>query len=696
MNNLARIGILAVFLLSGLAVNAQSSTEELLEKANKQYNLYAYNLAVRSYRSVLENEPGNPEAIGKLADCYRQLNQPDEAVKWYERAVTVPGASSAILLNYGKTLASLGRYDDAKKQYLRYAEGNQMIGNHFASACDFAKAHGDDASGFAVKNEAVNTPSSDFGAAFFNKNVIFSSSRTDMARKVDKKSASDWTGDAFNQLFLSSRDAKGMLGKPAFLKSDLENNFNEGPVSFSADGEKVAFCRNNFVDGSRQVGGQGVRMSLYLGELIDGKWANIKPFAWNGDFSTGYATFSPDGKTLFYASDREGGYGGWDIYASVFNGKTWNAPENLGSSVNTPGDEITPFNDGKSLFFASDWHDGFGGMDIFKADIDGGEFKKIKHLGPGINSSRDDYGFVFDEKLNLGYLTSNRKGSKGNEDIWQVNRATENYSITVQADKKPLGGAEIDFSACNGGKILADKTGHIAFDLLEGTTSCTAVIRKAGYEAVAVEIFSGMKTRSLLIELQKRAEGTSATVEMTPPAPVVYSTETPAAPAKGSSKNFDGQYVGRVMNADTKGFLEDVFVSAKAQPDGRAMNIQTDAEGRFGFDLEPGKTYKITASRAGFAEESMSIKADAKAKDLGNLKLRDAYSAAGNPVKQSEQPVIVAKPAENTATATPQKEAEKPVIATTSTIEKMETMKSETVIFKPESNGASGPKPVVF
>ncbi len=701
-----RVGLLTAALLLCISVASAQvvAVDELLEKANKQYNLYAYNLAVRSYRSVLEQEPGNPEAIGKLADCYRQLNQPDEAVKWYERAVIIPGASAGTVLNFGKTLMSLGRYDEARVQFVRFQQSDAATGQHFVSACDFAKAHADDAANFDVKNEAVNTPSSDFGAAFFNKNVVFSSSRSDLARKTDKKSASDWTGDAFNQLFVSSRDAKGFLGKPSFLKSDLENNFNEGPVSFSADGERLAFSRNNFVDGSRQIG-SGVRMSLYTGELIDGKWANVKPFPHNGDFSTGYATFSPDSRVLYFASDREGGYGGWDIYASNFNGKSWDAPANLGPSVNTPGDEITPFYDGKSLFFASDWLEGFGGMDVFRADVDGGEFKKITHLGPGINSSRDDYGFTYDAAMNLGYLTSNRKGGKGNEDIWQVSRATEVFSITVNSDKKPLAACEFDFAACNGGKATGDANGSIQFDLLEGTNSCTVVVRKAGFEAVAVEVYSGMKERNLLVNLQKREVGTPASVEMTPPAsPVTYSTETPGVPVKGSSKNFDGQWTGRVMNADTKGYLEDVFVGVKSAEGKMLGSVQTDAEGRFGFDFEPGKTYKVTASRAGFAEESLTVKADATKKDLGEIKLRDAYSAAAAvPAKQPEPPVAAApKPAETkpaeTKPAEQKKEEPAPVVYSTEkkTEAKPETAKPEVVVFKPDSNGASAPKPVVF
>jgi hypothetical protein len=182
----------------------------------------------------------------------------------------------------------------------------------------------------------------------------------------------------------------------------------------------------------------GLEMSLYLADVdATGNWLNVHPFAHNSG-STGFPSFSADGKTLYYASNRAGGQGGFDIYKSEKKGTIWGEAQNLGTTINTKGDEITPFHDGKNLFFASDWHFGFGGYDIFK--VSGSE---VINLGTGVNSSGDDYGFIFDPSpivsgsttVSSGFFVSNRKGVKGKDDIYSVTMTTK--AATAAATPAP-------------------------------------------------------------------------------------------------------------------------------------------------------------------------------------------------------------------------------------------------------------------
>ncbi len=698
MNSLFRrglMGLLAVALFSAAAFG--QSTEELIEKADKQYSLYAFNLAVKTYRSVLEREPNHPDALARLADCYRQLNQPEESLKWFEKASQSPSANPFAFFNHGKALMSVGKYAEAKSIFQLFANSDAEKGSHYAAMCDFAIQHKDGGSAFLAKNEPANSSASDFGPAFWQSGkVVWASSRKDMARKSDKKNGDAWDGNSYNQLFVSQRDANGFLAKPVFLKNDLQNNYNEAPVTLSAGGQFLAFSRNNFVDGSRQVGADGVKMTLYTGEFLDGQWANVKPYAFSGNASCGYPAFSPDGKILFFASDREGGFGGWDIWASAFDGQNWGSPENLGPNVNSKGDEIAPFFDGKNLFFSSDWHFGFGGMDVFRAELDGNSWSRLTHMGPQINSPRDDYGFIFDEKMNVGYLASNRTGGKGNEDIYRIARATDDYQIQVVAveDKKPIAGATVDFSTCGGATVKTDATGKAAFSLLQRSVDCQAVIRAAGRETLAIDIFSGMKSKNMIAALKKGNSEAVAEAQK----PIEHSTSAPskAAPVvqkvdAPKDKNYDALFAGQVVNAETKGFLQNVIVRASTQPSGPIFETSTDENGRFGFNLEPQKGYRLTFTRAGFAEESRSLVAETKARNLGLFSMRDAYSVAAPTEKVIEK--VAEKPAEKPIekpVETKKEEAAKPVEHSTPT-----PPTSNVIVFKPETASQTKP-PVVF
>lgn len=169
-----------------------------------------------------------------------------------------------------------------------------------------------------------------------------------------------------------------------------------------------------------------MNMSLYIADVVNGEWQNTKPFPYNGvDYATGFPSLTDDGNTLVFASNNSStttGGKGWDIYVSNFVNGEWSAPRNLGAPLNTSGNEITPFYSGADLYFSSDWHIGLGGFDVFRAQLANNDVTNIFHLGPGINSSYDDYGFIFNAQQNTGYLTSNRPGGRGNEDIWQVQK----------------------------------------------------------------------------------------------------------------------------------------------------------------------------------------------------------------------------------------------------------------------------------
>ncbi len=398
--------------------------QTLIEKADKQYELHAYRLAAKSYESVLTGNDDQWGATLRLADCYLHLNDLEKAASQYARAVADGQVQPEDMLRYGRVLMMLGQYENAEQRFKVYAKTNAAVANQFIKACEYARSNNETPSSYEVTSlSKINTNGAEFGLTMWKNQLIWSSTRTDFKRPINNQKNDIIDGEP-NQLFIAPIEGLAtQANKVHFLKTDLRNTFNESNPSFSPDGKTVAFMRNNIAEDERVMSNGGLEMSLYLADVdAAGNWLNVRPFAHNSG-STGFPSFSADGKTLYYASNRAGGQGGFDIYKSEKKGTIWGESQNLGTSINTKGDEITPFHDGKTLFFASDWHFGFGGYDIFK--VAGAE---VINLGTGVNSSGDDYGFIFDPSpivsgsatVSSGFFVSNRKGVKGKDDIYSV------------------------------------------------------------------------------------------------------------------------------------------------------------------------------------------------------------------------------------------------------------------------------------
>jgi tetratricopeptide (TPR) repeat protein len=548
-------------------------------RANKEFELHAYNLAIKSYLRVLERKPNDVEALTNLADSYYHLNRLDEARIYYERAVNTGDVDADVYFRYGQTLKGIGLYGVARTQFRMYAQSFPIEGNHYAESCDFAQTRLNDPPTFEVRNEYLNSSASDFGPAIYLDKVVYNSARIDLKRSGEASSSSNWTGSANNRLLITSRDQNGFLKTPSFLRSELSNSSNEGPIAYAPDGKWVAITRNNFVDGTRHIPSSGMEMSLYIAEVsANGDWVNAIPFPHNGsDYSNGYPCFSPDGQALYFASNREDSYGGYDLYVSFRVGNTWSYPENLGGLVNTSGNEITPFYDGNSLYFASDWHPGFGGYDIFKSDRLGTRWGNPTHTGSGVNSPRDDYGFVYDFINNIGYFVSNRVGGKGLEDIYRVQRSSDNLVIQVlnASDRQPLKNAIIDFSSCGKGRFMTDGEGMFVFEASDGL-NCTATVTKEGYSSSSVNIttIGNSQNRSFEVLLRKSGE----------------------------------EYYGRVVNVTNGYALEGVSVKAVNQANGNVLEALTDFRGEYSLAMSPQNSYLIKYSKPGFVDVSRPVR----------------------------------------------------------------------------------------
>ncbi len=566
-----------------LVLPARAQFKSLKDKADKQYELKAFNLAIKSYRDALRERPENVEALFRLADAYRHVNDMEAAAEWFGRALQQRKVDPRAHLYFGHVLKALGRYDEAYFQYKQYVKTDPVAGEHFAASANFAKSMLSLAPQYEVRSEAINTPSSEFGAAFRGDGLVYASSRRDI-----QLNAANWTGTAYNQVFFARNDPQtGMLSNPIFLPTIQENAFNLGPMVFEKEGGRVIFTRNNFVEGTRLLESSGLELNLYEAEVQgDGYWMNIVPFQYNmAGYATGFPALSPDGQQLYFASNRPDGYGGFDLYVSNKVGGKWGVPENMGPVINSPGNEITPFFDGNVMYFSSDWHNGLGGYDVFRARRNNNRWVEVVNEGLVVNTSRDDYGFVSDPIRGFGFLTSNRAGGRGAEDIYRVEHINNYLVIQVKsaADGSPVGGAELDFGACGNGVMLADARGMYRFKPAVGQ-SCDLVIRKDGFEDVR-------------ISLQAGAGGEGKTIQI-------------------NMSRIGEAFVGQVLDIDTRQPVEGVTVFATHLGTGSYLASLTDASGKYTLALGRDQVYQVRYLSSDYREMNRTVRTTGTDRDV--------------------------------------------------------------------------------
>ncbi|WP_044204555.1 DUF6089 family protein [Flammeovirga sp. OC4] len=268
---------------------------------------------------------------------------------------------------------------------------------------------------YTIQNLAINTAGSERSPYFYQDGLIYTTDRND--RKHFNK---HYRKSYYNFYFAPLHDLyRNEQTRPIAIDSSAFHHHHHHSAFQIDDHHMIATLYEADVP-HLEVAQHKLFLIDVLGENI---WSNIRELPFNNEhYSISEPSFSRDGNTLYFVSDMEGGYGGTDIYVSYkYNGQ-WTYPINLGEVVNTPGDEVSPYihPDG-TLYFASDGHDGMGGLDLYEAYTKKGIIFAVANLGAPINSTHDDYGLILNSVKRTGYFTSNRLGGKGGNDIYQLN-----------------------------------------------------------------------------------------------------------------------------------------------------------------------------------------------------------------------------------------------------------------------------------
>lgn len=406
------------FLVIILGLLAGCSAEK---KATKAFRLGKYQTSIDIFKDQLKKNPDDARANYFVAESYRLSNRLKEAEPFYEKAGGRGVDRDSVKLYYAQSLEVNGKYDAARnvlQSVLAETTDEQIKVKAQAelSGLDKLAELNEKESFYRVKNlEMVNSPAAEYSPVYLNDELYFTSSR-------GNNKLYEATGTPFTDIFkVASRGAIVDLATLAPLPEGINNqSINDGCVTFTPDGKIMVFAKGN---SGKRKGSSDV--DLYLSRFRNGTWSepvplNINdPEAWDSS-----PAFSQDGRTLYFASNRKGrgrqmvGYGGTDLYSAQMDSRgRFSRIKNLGAEINTAGNELFPYvADDAKLYFSSDGHPGYGGLDIFVVKRASGK-TVIENLRQPVNSTGDDFG-IFLFKADRGFFTSNREGGKGDDDIY--------------------------------------------------------------------------------------------------------------------------------------------------------------------------------------------------------------------------------------------------------------------------------------
>lgn len=419
-----------VALLCFLTPSLAQEQVGLRERANQLYKAYKYASASKIYLKLSSKKKPNLQDMERLADCYFKMNNYEDAEKWYAYIAVFPGSKPENLINYGESLKAIGNYDKAKqvlKDYVAKTGNFKDVANAIAG-CDSALVWIAKPTAHVIKNEAaVNTKNAEFSVFTLGNDVYYAAERENHSNVETY----GWTGNSFLKLYTAKRNADHSLSTPKLMQNVInEEIYHVGPAASNKTGDVLYITRTypgNQGAISKEKGRkyQINKLELFIQKKINGIWQKAEPFPYNNvkQYSVGHASLSTDEKKIYFISDMPGGKGGTDIwFCELQSDGQWSTPVNAGNIINTAGEEMFPSiaADG-TLFYSTDGLPGMGGLDIFSSKGELANWSQPVNLGYPINSAGDDFAFTITDSYTSGYLSSNRKGGEGNDDIYSFN-----------------------------------------------------------------------------------------------------------------------------------------------------------------------------------------------------------------------------------------------------------------------------------
>jgi len=463
------ITFLFLIVVSTAVMTAQNKDTK---KADDLYNRLAYTDAAEAYQKLLKKGKGSRYVFEQLANSYYFLNDTKKSETYYKRVVKGRKVNPEAVYNYAQSLKANGKFSDYNTYMKQFAEAEPSDSRavEFMKNPNYVPMLMEEMPRYqAVNMKDINTEYSEFGGTMVGKDFYFSSARNTTRKKYN------WDEQPFLDMY-KANDVGGTIKNADLVEGQVNTKYHEGNMSITADGKRMYFDRNDFFKGDYDKSEEGInQINLYSAENIGGEWKDIKSAAFNSDdYSTGHPALSPDGNTLYFVSDMPGGKGMSDIYMVAVNKDgSLGTPKRLGDHINTEGKEVFPSVDANgTLYFSSDGHMGIGLLDVFMSSADGSGFGTPENMGQGVNSGEDDFAFNFNPATKTGFVSSNRKGGKGKDDIYMIKELEQpcvvmmKIKVVDEYTKAPISGARVDLYDTLENKLstkTTDGSGNVSF-----------------------------------------------------------------------------------------------------------------------------------------------------------------------------------------------------------------------------------------
>ncbi|MBS1938768.1 MAG: PD40 domain-containing protein [Bacteroidetes bacterium] len=583
--------VLALLLLASTAVQAQ----KLKQRMAQQYaTVFDYTNMAKVYEDIVKGKNATAADYRQLAFAYKKLGDHAKAAATYKQLLSLGNPAPDDILGYADQLRAMGKYDDALTWYRTYGEKapeDEWI-KPYLKRGDFFERLSRDSTRDVVRTLTINSPEADLAPTVMDDLLIFASAR---GEGVGGTTPYKWDREPFLNLYtaLLKGDA---ASDPMVLRRDINCRYHDGGAAYDPARKRLYFTRDNFYRSKLMKASNGeVKLGIYYSDISKGEygqpeWGALMPFQFNDpEFNTGQPSISPDGRRLYFVSDRPGGLGGTDIWYCDNVGGEWGAPKNIGGKVNTPGSEMHPFvTKDSTLYFSSTGHPGLGGYDIFSVRLTGNGPGRVFNLGRPMNTEYNDNSLVLLADDSTGFFASDRPGGKGSLDIYGCTVHPPMIRLQgVVLDKlaqTPVDGAALDVRDANGkfiegAKVQMLEGGRFTIDV-PYSEKYTLAATKNGYRQATTNVDAGNDDLdNVVVQLEK----------------------------------YDYGAEGTVVNGETKHPLDGTKVRLLDAGGNLLQEMTTGPDGHYQFSLQGEKDYRITAEREGFFKQSAKITTKGKA-----------------------------------------------------------------------------------
>lgn len=668
--------LLLLIMMSNLHLAAQHFNTSF-DDAIRFYELQQYPKAIQNFNQVLKNgfnslpDKDKLSVLLKLAYSYKQNKEEITAERIYRQAFTsfpkLVGNDIKAHVSFAQVLANNGKYQEAQ-EYLKLSETIQNINAQTTSlpqntANNPQKANKPllNSTLYKIEYLDLNTSGPEFSPIYYKDGIVFCSGKesstnllndkgsfldlyylsnlsktqalsdvsTDKKRerKPSKSLGKDYysrqTSNDSKTLNYFSGDEEEINEQSVITESfskSLNSKFHEGPATFSSDFSTIIFTRNNSLGNKKGLSEDNIsKLKLYISKNVNGNWEDAVELPFNSnEFSTAHPTLSKNGKILYFASDRPGGFGGMDIWSVDYTNGIWSTPKNLGRNINSKGTEAFPFVDEVgNLYFSSNGQGGEGDLDIFFAETHNGQsFSKPSNLGKPFNSPFDDFGIITDKNRQTGYFSSNRKLGE-DDDIYRFSLEKSNSEcremtiIVFDSDTK-IAITNALVNIYSGGKVIETKRTDLNGNIIFCTTQDTDYAIKIEKEGFVINTV-GYSTKGEIDAESSKLEVPLVNIKQIKLELQISASKNGTSPANSKNPNplnlkNKSILTGFIKSEIDKRPMEGVLVSFINVCDNTTQQIITDADGSYTFYMNEDCDYTIEVSKSGYSKNVNKIK----------------------------------------------------------------------------------------